>query len=397
MSQPFFEFFCPVKIVAGHAALEHLSFELASIGAKAPMIVTDRGVRGAGLVDVVIAAMQQTGARQAPVFDDVPPDSSTDVVTRIAQAYRAASCDSLLALGGGSVIDTAKAVNVLVSEGGDDLHAYAGTGVVKRRLRPLFVLPTTSGTGSEATSVAVIRDSKTGAKLPFVSPFLLPDAAVLDPRLTLGLPPYFTAATAMDALTHAIESYIDLAKNPLSDAYAVAAIEKIGENVVPVLDDPKNAERRLELAIGATMAGIAFSNSMVGLVHALGHSVGALCHVPHGVCMSIFLPYVLEFNLATSRDTIGELLLPLAGAQAYASTPAHKRAEAAIAHVRAIRESLHQKAGLPRTLSEVGKVERSRLPDIAKLAIDDGTLITNPRHVTYADALAVLERAYGPG
>lgn len=397
MSQPFFEFFCPVKIIAGHAALEHLPFELASIGAKSPLVVTDKGVRGAGLVDVVLAAIQQSGSAAPPVFDDVPPDSSTDIVTKIAETYRAAGCDSLIALGGGSVIDTAKAVNVLVSEGGTDLHVYAGTGVVKRRLRPLFVLPTTSGTGSEATSVAVIRDSKTGAKLPFVSPFLLPDAAVLDPRLTLGLPPYFTAATAMDALTHAVEAYIDLAKNPLSDAYAVAAIERISENIVPVLDDPKNRDRRLELAVGATMAGVAFSNSMVGLVHALGHSVGALCHVPHGVCMSIFLPYVLEFNLETSREMIGQLLLPLAGADAYAKTPNHARAEATIAHIRAIRESLHEKAGLPRTLSEVGKVERARLPDIAKLAMDDGTLVTNPRNVTYADALAVLERAYGPG
>jgi alcohol dehydrogenase len=293
------------------------------------------------------------------------------------------------------VIDTAKAVNILVSEGGDDLHVFSGTGVVKRRLRPLFVLPTTSGTGSEATSVAIIKDEKTGAKLPFMSPFLLPDAAVLDPRLTLGLPAYFTAATGMDAMTHAVESFLCLAKNPLSDAYATAAIRKISENLVPVLDNPKSAAGRLELALGATMAGIAFSNSMVGLVHSLGHSVGALCHVPHGVCMSIFLPYVLEFNLPARRDAIGELLLPLAGADVFASTPKSARAEAAIRHIRNMRDALHAKAGLPRTLAETGKVERSRLAEIAKLAIDDGTLIMNPRDVPFGDALAVLERAYG--
>jgi alcohol dehydrogenase len=394
MSESFFEFFCPVKIVAGSAALEHVPYELASIGATKPLIITDKGVRAAGLVDVVLGAMLNAAVEYPPVYDDVPPDSSTDVVADIARVYRSRGCDSLIALGGGSVIDTAKAVNVLVSEGGDDLHAYSGTGVVKRRLRPLFVLPTTSGTGSEATSVAVIRDSKTGAKLPFMSPFLMPDAAVLDPRLTLGLPPFFTAATGMDAMTHAAEAYLCLAKNPLSDAYATAAIRKISEHLVPLLDDMKNPTRRLEVALGATMAGVAFSNSMVGLVHSLGHSVGALCHVPHGVCMSVFLPYVLEYNLETRREAIGELLLPLAGAEVYAKTPASERALAAIQHLRGMRDALHQKAGLPRTLSETGKVTRAQLTEIAQLAIDDGTLIMNPREVRYEDALAVLTRAF---
>jgi alcohol dehydrogenase len=394
MSESFFEFFCPVKIVAGAAALEHVPYELASIGATKPLIITDKGVRAAGLVDVVLGAMLNAAVEYPPVYDDVPPDSSTDVVADIARVYRSRGCDSLIALGGGSVIDTAKAVNVLVSEGGDDLHAYSGTGVVKRRLRPLFVLPTTSGTGSEATSVAVIRDSKTGAKLPFMSPFLMPDAAVLDPRLTLGLPPFFTAATGMDAMTHAVEAYLCLAKNPLSDAYATAAIRKISEHLVPLLDDMKNPTRRLEVALGATMAGVAFSNSMVGLVHSLGHSVGALCHVPHGVCMSVFLPYVLEYNLETRREAIGELLLPLAGAEVYAKTPASERALAAIQHLRGMRDALHQKAGLPRTLSETGKVTRAQLTEIAQLAIDDGTLIMNPREVRYEDALAVLTRAF---
>jgi alcohol dehydrogenase len=394
MSESFFEFFCPVKIVAGSAALEHVPYELASIGATKPLIITDKGVRAAGLVDVVLGAMLNAAVEYPPVYDDVPPDSSTDVVADIARVYRSRGCDSLIALGGGSVIDTAKAVNVLVSEGGDDLRAYSGTGVVKRRLRPLFVLPTTSGTGSEATSVAVIRDSKTGAKLPFMSPFLMPDAAVLDPRLTLGLPPFFTAATGMDAMTHAAEAYLCLAKNPLSDAYATAAIRKISEHLVPLLDDMKNPTRRLEVALGATMAGVAFSNSMVGLVHSLGHSVGALCHVPHGVCMSVFLPYVLEYNLETRRESIGELLLPLAGAEVYAKTPASERALAAILHLRGMRDALHQKAGLPRTLSETGKVTRAQLTEIAQLAIDDGTLIMNPREVRYEDALAVLTRAF---
>ena len=231
-------------------------------------------------------------------------------------------------------------------------------------------------------------------KLPFVSQFLLPDVAVLDPRLTLGLPPFFTAATGMDAMTHSIEAFTCLAKNPLSDAYATAAIKKIAANLVTVLENPNDTEGRLELAQAATMAGIAFSSSMVGLVHALGHSVGAICHVPHGVCMSVILPSVLEHNLAARREAIGELLLPLAGADVYASTPAARRAEETIVRIRTLRERLFELAKLPRSLSETGKVERSQLPAIAKLALDDGSIMLNPIDVSSSDALRVLERAY---
>jgi alcohol dehydrogenase len=390
----FFEFFCPVKIVAGAAALEHLPFELSSRGVLKPMIITDRGVRGAGLVELLQGALRSANVPCDVVYEDVPPDSATGVVTAIAHQYRRDQCDAILAIGGGSVIDTAKAVNILVSEGGDDLHAYSGTHVLKRRLKPLLVLPTTSGTGSEVTSVSVVKDSKTGMKLPFVSQYLLPDVAVLDPRLTTGLPPFFTAATAMDAMTHAVEAFTCTGKNPLSDAYASAAIRKIASNVVEVLADPSNLDRRLELALGATMAGIAFSNSMVGLVHALGHTVGAIAHVPHGVCMSIFLPYVLEYNVTARREIIGELLLPLAGSDVYARTRPEDRAAAAIARIRSLRDTLFEKARLPRTLSETGKVERKQLPEIARLALDDGALLMNPVDVDYQQALGLLERAY---
>lgn len=394
MNTPFFEFFCPVKIVAGLAALEHVPFEFAARGVSRPLLITDRGVRGAGLLEPVQAALRSSGVDGSLVFDDVPQDSATGTVSSIARMYRRESCDALLALGGGSVIDTAKAVNILVSEGGDELARYAGTNVLKRRLRPLFVLPTTSGTGSEVTSVCVIKDSGSGLKLPFISQYLLPDVAVLDPRLTLALPPFFTAATGMDAMTHAVEAFTCIGKNPLSDAYARVAIEKIARNLVPVLEQPNDRERRLDLALAATMAGIAFSNSMVGLVHALGHTVGVVAHVPHGVCMNVFLPYVLEYNLPARAHIIGELLLPLAGEEAFARTDPAARAGAAIARLRSLRDALWERARLPRTLSETGKVQRAQLPEIARLSLDDGALMMNPVEVAYEDALQVLERAF---
>ncbi len=163
------------------------------------------------------------------------------------------------------------------------------------------------------TLVAVIKDEASGRKVPFTSPFLLPQLAVLDPRLTQGLPLNITAATAMDAMTHAIEAFIGTAKNPVSDALALMAVEKIASALPQIIHDTQNKQLRLQLAEGSTLAGMAFSNSMVGLVHALGHSLGARCHLPHGLCMNLFLPTVLDYNRPEVDSELARLLLPLAG------------------------------------------------------------------------------------
>ncbi|MDX1693144.1 MAG: iron-containing alcohol dehydrogenase [Ketobacteraceae bacterium] len=394
MARDYYEFFCPVKIVAGFKALEHVPYELGSHGSSNPLIITDKGVRSVGLVDHVTRAMDAAEVKVAGIFEDVPPDSSTAVVTRCAHYYREKGADSIVAIGGGSVIDTAKAVNILVSEGGDNVKEYSGSGILTRPLKPFFVVPTTAGTGSEATLVSVIKDDDSGAKIPFVSHFLLPDVAVLDPRMTQSLPPKITAATGMDAMTHAVESFICLAKNPISDSYATAAIKKISHNLVKVLNEPGNIEGRLELAQAATMAGIAFSNSMVGLVHALGHNVGAVAHVPHGICMSILLPHVLRFNLSECREEIGDLLFHLAGPEVFASTPAAQRAEKAIQCIVDLKEEIYSICQLPRTLSETGSVQRNDLPRIAEMALDDGPMLLNPIDATYEQALEVLQQAF---
>ncbi|MAR91177.1 MAG: alcohol dehydrogenase [Pseudomonadales bacterium] len=394
MTKSYYEFFCPVKIVAGHAALEHIPYELSTLAASRPMIITDKGVRAAGLLEHVQGAFAEGDMEVVEIFDDVPPDSSTTVVETIAELYRERGCDSLIAVGGGSVIDTSKGVNILVSENASRLADFSGVGVLKKPLKPFFVIPTTAGTGSEVTLVAVVNDPVKGVKLPFTSYFLLPNAAILDPRMTLTLPAHITAMTAMDAMTHAVEAFTCMAKNPISDAYAVSAIGKISSNLIPVLNKPDDEAGRLELAQASTMAGIAFSNSMVGLVHSLGHSLGALCHLPHGLCMNLFLPYVLEYNLPQRREAIGELLLPLAGAEIYARTPAAQRADAAISTIRGLRDELHRRCQLPRTLAETGKVNREQLPKLAEMALDDGSILFNPVEVDLDDALAILERAW---
>lgn len=394
MKDAYYEFFCPVKLIVGARALENIPFELGALGARRPLVVTDRGVAGAGLVDTLREVLAAGGLEIAAVYDEVPPDSSLAAVRAIARRYREADCDALIALGGGSPIDTAKAANILASEQTEDLLQFSGAGNLPRPLRPLVVIPTTAGTGSEVTFVSIVRDEERGVKVPFASPYLMPDAAVLDPRMTLGLPAQITAATAMDAMTHACESFICLAKNPLSDAYATAAVRAIADNLLHVLDHPTDADGRLALAQAAAMAGVAFSNSMVGLVHALGHSVGALCHLHHGTCMSILLPAVLEYNLAARREAIGELLLPLAGAEVYADTPVANRPEKTIARLKWLKDEIHARCGLPRTLSESGKVEQSQLAQIATMALDDGSIIFNPVEVSREEALAVLQRSW---
>ncbi len=394
MAKPYYEFFCPVKVIAGHAALEHIPFELATLGAKRPLIITDKGVRANNLLTPIEAAFESTDAKIAAIFDDVPPDSSLGTVRSAAQLYRDHDCDAIIAVGGGSVIDTSKATNILVSEGGDDLLKYSGAHNLPKPLKPFFVIPTTSGTGSEVTMVAVVSDTEKNVKMPFASYYLMPHAAILDPRMTQTLPPHLTAMTAMDAMTHAVEAYTCMAANPISDAYATAAVKKVSANLFNVLDNPTDAQGRLELAQASTMAGIAFSNSMVGLVHSLGHALGAVAHLPHGLCMNLFLPYVLEYNKEVNGDKIAELLLPLAGADIYAQTPAHLRADKTIATILTMRDRIYSLTKLPRTLSETGKISESQLDEVAEKALNDGSIIYNPKEASLEDLKSILKKAW---
>ncbi|MBL0489219.1 iron-containing alcohol dehydrogenase [Aeromonas veronii] len=390
----YYDFFCPVKLLAGEQALEQLASELASLGARRPLLLTDKGVNATGLATLLANVLAEGELPVAAIWDEIPADSSTAVVERIAKRYRELDCDSLVALGGGSVIDTAKAVNILTSMGGDHLLDYSGAGCLTRPLKPLAVVPTTAGTGSEVTLVAVIKDEANGRKVPFTSPFLLPQLAVLDPRLTQGLPLNITAATAMDAMTHAIESFIGTAKNPVSDALALMAVEKIASALPQIIHDPQNKQLRLQLAEGSTLAGMAFSNSMVGLVHALGHSLGARCHLPHGLCMNLFLPTVLDYNRPEVDSELARLLLPLVGAERFAATPAHQRAEATITAIRTLRDTLWQAVKLPRTMSEAGVSDRSLLTEIRDLAVNDGALLFNRKDADREQLLTLLERAW---
>ena len=331
----------------------------------------------------------------AETFCRIPPDSSIQVVNQIAGLYRQAQCDSLIAVGGGSVIDTAKGVGMVLAQAGSDLLDSTGCEVLPRGAHvPFVAVPTTAGTGSEATLVAVVANPALQVKMEFLSYHLLPDVAVLDPRMTETLPPRITASTGFDALVHAIEAATCLQRNPVSDSFAERAIRQITQSLPRAVKNGRDRRARMAMANGSLLAGAAFSNSMVGLVHAIGHALGGVCHVAHGDAMTILLPAVMQYNLDKCRERYGELLLHVAGPEVYAATPAAQRAQKTIDTLKALRQELADATGLPTTLSQTGRVKQEDFEAVARTALNDGAIIVNPAEADYDEILGILKEVW---
>lgn len=390
----YFEFQNAVKLLCGELALERIPSELQHLNAKRPLVLSDAVLAKIGTMAQVTSAMEAEGVTPAACFTDIPVDSSLAVVNKIAAFYREQDCDSIVAIGGGSVIDTAKGVRLVLSQDTDDIFSISGLeNVTNGRHIPFVVVPTTAGTGSECTGVAVIKNDENGVKMEFLSPFVEPDVAVIDPRMTEGLPPKATASTGMDALCHAVEACTCLQANPLSTAYGTAAIRLIAQNLETATVNGKNREARFNMALASTMAGIAFSNSMVGAVHAIGHALGGVCGVPHAVAMTILLPHVMRYNLSHSAGDYAALLPWLVGMDAAMATPADKRAETAIAAIETLGTKLNAACGLPLTLSAAG-VSKDSFAKVAEFAVNDGALIVNPRAATVEQVVEILNAAF---
>ena len=393
-SPSYFEYQNAVKLLCGQSALDRIPDELRHLGASRPMLLSDAVLAKIGVAAQVADIMQAEGCPVATTFTDIPVDSSLAVVNRIAGIYRETGCDAVVAVGGGSVIDTAKGVRLVLSQDKDDILSISGVENLSRgRHIPFIVVPTTAGTGSECTGVAVIRNDEQGVKMEFLSPFVEPDVAVLDVRMTLRLPARATAATGMDALVHAIEACTCLQGNPLSYAHGTSAIRLITRHLEECVRHGSHADARLAMALAATQAGIAFSNSMVGAVHAIGHALGGVCHVAHAEAMSILLPHVMRCNLSHSAGAYAELLPYVLGWEAAAALPAAERAGALICAVERLSRTLHELTGLPLRLRDAG-VQESDLPRVAAGAVNDGALIVNPRMLSEQEVLGILRQAY---
>lgn len=392
MIPDYYEFCNSTKIVSGTRALEHIGYELAALGASRPLVLTNTQLLELKVATQVLDALADTEAEVVGVYEKVPVDSSVDVVNDVARAFSETGADAIVAVGGGSVLDTAKGAMIVLTHGGDLMEHRGAESLLGRRAVAFIAIPTTAGTGSEVTSAAVIKDTQRHVKMGFTSLSLLPDVAILDPRLTVGLPPRLTASTAMDALTHAVEAFSCVQANPLSDCYAQAAIRLIRIHLPNVIEQPRSLADRLALANAALMAGAAFSNAMVGIVHAMGHAAGGVAGVPHGDAMAVLLPHGMAYNLDVAGDRYGDLLLDLAGAEAYAATPPAGRGAAAVEAVRSLLALLHETVGQPVTLGEMG-VMPEQVPDIARAALDDGAMSMNPKQPTYEELIEVLEGA----
>ena len=393
MLPEYYEFKNSVKIISGKNAIENIAFELNNLGSKKPLILTAKPLEDNGQLKIAIDSMKRSNIEAGPIFMDIPQDSSLEVVNKLGKLYIENNCDGIIAMGGGSVIDTAKGVNILVSTNTDDLKEHMGLEILSGKLKPLIVIPSTSGTGSEATLVSVISDKNRNVKMEFISYSILPDVAILDPRMTLSLPARLTASTGIDALTHNIEAFTGLQKNPLSSVYALTSIELISKYLKKSVENGKDEKARLAMANASLMAGVAFSNSMVGIVHAIGHALGGVCNVPHGDAMTILLPHCMELNLALCEEDYSRILLAFSGPEIYSETPKNKRGQKCIDEVREYISELNKISGLPIRLREVG-VKPEDFEKIANTAINDGAAIVNPVEVTFDRVMDILKKSY---
>ena len=385
----FYQHVAPTRVIAGRDLLGSTGFEFAKEGAGRVFVVTDEGVRGTGLVERVEAGLRDGGLEVAGVFDSVPQDSSTDVVDRCAAAAREAGADSFLAVGGGSVMDTTKVADAVFTHGGS-AREQEGFYLMPRGndgagrpldIAPLACVPTTAGTGSEASMGAVIRDPEAQVKLEIADFPLFPRLAILDPESTRTLPARVAAATGMDAMTHAIEGYVSALWNPHQDARSLQALRLIRDNLERAVGTPEDEDARGNMLIAANLA----ITIELGSVHAMSHPTGAIFGVPHGVANAINLPHVIRFNAEGGPD-IADRYGDIAELLGLESGPGV--GEALAEHV----TELVVRLGLPTRLSEVG-VPEAGIPQLVEGAMGDGTTLLNPREAGEEDYAALYRRA----
>ncbi|WP_312811272.1 iron-containing alcohol dehydrogenase [Sedimentibacter sp.] len=379
-----FSFTLPTKIVYGPKCIASLIDELKLNDGERPIIITDKGVRNAGILDKITALLKQNNINYI-VYDGVEPNPKDVNVEDGAKAAREFGADSIIAIGGGSPIDCAKSVGVLIAHNGDKIKEYEGKTAATKPLPLLITIPTTSGTGSELTFSSVITDTENNYKMTVKSQYTAAKIAICDPELTLSLPAHITASTGMDALTHAIEAYTATCAEPISDALALYATELIYNNLVTAVNDGSNLEARSAMLLGSMLAGIAFSHSDVASVHCIAESLGGVYDLPHGVCNAIFLPHVMEYNMEYSVERYARLAKAM-GLNFNSESEGAKKAVEAV-------KKLAVDVNLP--LFSSLNVNTDDFEKIAEMSVKNISTESNPRPMTKEDYLTVIKNAYG--
>lgn len=376
----------PCTVFFGKGKAKEVGGIVSGMGVKKVFCVYDKGV--AKVAAGVVTSLKEAGM-EVVEFDGVVPNPPDTLVEEAAQKCKDAGVDLIVAVGGGSPIDCAKAINILLTNP-SPINQYDGLNMVKIPTRPLVAIPTTSGTGSEVTTFSIVTDTNRHKKMVIAGQFVGATIAIADPELTVGMPPAITSSTGMDALTHAIESYVSILRQIPADVNALKAIELIAGSIKEATYNGSNIEARTNMLLGSMLAGFAFNNAVLGLVHGIAHPLSVRCGLPHGVANAILLPYVMEYNASTVPERtidIGKAMgLELSGLS---------QEEAVKKTIDKVHE-LNKELKIP-TLQEV-KVEKSQFELLAEDTLRDGAeggaSMFNPKQATKEDIVAILEKAY---
>lgn len=380
-----YTFGLPTQIEFGVGSIKKISSFVKEFGCKKVMIVTDRGVVNAGILEKVITLLEGDKIKY-DVFDKVESDPSTFIIEEIYKKVQEEKSDIIIAIGGGSPMDASKGVSLLMGNEGR-LQDYAGVNKVKNKGMPFIAIPTTAGTGSEVTIFAVLSDLEANTKFTVTSPLIAPDIAILDPELTLTLPAKMTAATGLDALTHAIEAYTSLISDPISDVLALKSMGLIYKYLPRAVNNSSDLEARTQMLQAELMAGIAFNNAFLGLSHAIASPLGAHFHIPHGIANAVMLPYVMKFNYMAAPEKYINIAssfgIGLEGKDLYAD--AYRAVEAV--------EKLIYLCDMPNKLCQIGAKEEM-LDQVAKDALLSVQLKFNCRKASEGQIRDILKEAY---
>ena len=376
----------PPIIHVGEGAVARIGEEAKNMGASKLLVITDAFLVKSGTIKPVMDSLSGAGF-EVVVYDQVNAEPTLTHVTECLALCKESKSDAIIGCGGGSPIDVAKAVSAMAANGGN-LQDYMGIGKIPKRGLPILAVPTTAGTGSEATCTTIIADTERDVKMLIISPYLLPSVAIVDPLLTLGMPKGITAATGMDALTHAMEAYVSRKAQPMSDVYALNAIKLIYENLPLAWTEPSNLTARTKVLLGALQAGIAFSNASVALVHGMSRPVGAIFHVAHGVSNAALLGVVTKFSLSGNYDRYADI------AVAMGVPDKGTKEEIAMAGAEKV-QALIKKLEIP-SLSQLGVTREKLDPLVGKMADDaiaSGSPANNPRLATKEEIIALYYEA----
>jgi alcohol dehydrogenase len=377
-------FFIPTVSLMGVGAAKQAGPQAKSLGATKALIVTDKVLAQLGVAARIKGQLEEAGVK-AIVFDGAEPNPTDTNVHDGLKVYEQNRCDTIVSLGGGSAHDCAKGIGIVAANGGN-IRNYEGIDKSSKAMPPFIAINTTAGTASEMTRFCIITNTSTHVKMAIVDWRCTPNVAINDPLLMVGKPPALTAATGMDALTHAVEAYVSTIATPITDACAIKAIELIAEYLRPAVANGQNLDARDKMAYAEFLAGMAFNNASLGYVHAMAHQLGGFYNLPHGVCNAILLPVVCEFNLIAAAKRLGDVAVAL-GEDIDGLAPVDAAAKA-IAAIRKLSKAI----GIPSGLKELG-VKEADLPTMAENAQRDACRLTNPRTATLEQVVGIYKAA----